>query len=463
MVGISEAAGYDTGVMPPFEQPATQTPEEARAPTLIAEEPTQSFEEQETYAHIPPRSGERVTEERTIDEMIKDLTPDDEEIAFVGQGGEHIVLELNPPQTPEEKQRHKRTVYKVNVHASLLKHRERNKERPNEEQFYDINDASKRKKIAALLEKDVEARRMQIRLLRNIFGFHAVPAEHSMVRGVPLTPELYNKLTPRYAPHTEKTPPLIPAMVTIQRRLELNPEKIIDITGGYAESEGAHERFEKKMNRERTEKEYQRAHELLVNGKRTEADPFTPQDQEHEKELKEICLLYPRLEGIMKMQEKDQGFREQLRNFARGLVKYAEDPSRPILDLVGGDNAIMEQREDGSWRLVLPDALFPDEGFTVEALGGIAERLTTEKRIKDPSDLSKAANIMQFIRLVNAFAIMTEIRGRAVVPESVKRVAGKTWGAEIDRFLRPVSSRRPKKPSTPEMEKPTIRPPAFSG
>jgi hypothetical protein len=416
------------GDMPPFEESF------GSAETILAPNIPSPDKREDSDPSSAPRSEER----RSIQELINDATPEDFQLEVIGRGGEHVVLENRIERENGSVKGRAEKVVKVNFLRTIV-----------EKQGANIFTVEGRRALTAQLEEARENRLTQRRLLRSYFGFHAMPAEKAFVEEVPMTPALYDELRPGYVQEKTEVPPSVPALITIQRRVELGQgqkESVADLADYYAE-------LPTKTRREKriSAREYERGHDLLIGNPYESDKPWGMTPGEEQKEQREIVMaMYPSMRRVKELQEKDPKFREQVRNFARNLVQYAnasgmkeeagKRPSEsgrernPILDFVGEYNVVMARGEAENWRPLLLDAVYGGSFDTIENLERAALDAT-----KDPKASSiyrgVALNALHYIRYVNALATMTGIEGRVQVPKAVKEVPAWKWREFIRQII----------------------------
>lgn len=377
-------------------------------------------------AQLTVESGVRKREK--IRELVESAKPQQLEVQFFGKGAEHLVLEYRNPEDHGK-------VIKVNFHKTLMAG------------AGNLKSAEGRRRLAEELEQERAEHLAQRRLLRSYFGFHALPAEKSFVDAVPLTdPELSQELAPEYFFDQKKTPPVVPALVTIQRRAEslekdekgnlIHPDRVVDLTEFYVEVEKSSRRGQEKGL---SDEEYIRGHRLLIGQPYESRSPLNTEEQDRKDQIQECITMYPSLAHVIEMQQKDPFFRDQVRNFARQVIQYANgEPKKkrdntkeseayhPILDFVGEHNIVLTKGADEKWKTALLDPLHPNTEDLVAYLKNIAPMIEENPR-SFQAVRNLAMNVLHYFRYANALAIITGIPERVQVPKEIRRVPASTW------------------------------------
>lgn len=347
--------------------------------------------------------------EDDVRRILRELIPKDSRAEFIDHGSEKLVFKFNPPEKPGTTPNRQSIVYKVDYRESLFKNG----------RARDLHKSHAQEEARAEMQETVERRKQEVMKLREIFGYHAVPPERSSVQMLPMSTALYNAIKRHDMDALEKTPERIPALVTIQKRIELDPEKTADLTANYAETPRKREGDAPEIDDEA----YENAHRRLIGDQNLPAD--------REQALAECITMYPELQSVMERAEEDPAFQEQLRAAARGLVAYANRPEGTVLDVVGGHNMVIAQKPstqkegEHEWQLYLLDALSPDRTANINHLPDIAKRVLLSKGTSD--DRVEALNIFHMVRMANALAMIAEIPDRTQLPKEVRDVPASMW------------------------------------
>lgn len=397
-------------------------------------------------------SGEREVKAPTfapvdLESAIKALKPEEyfkpptkgrertvEHFELLAEGGEHLVFEFDDPK-------HRNVVYKVNFHQTL----------PVLERLVSAareKDVAKSVKIAheaatRELQEQIEHRKDQVTILRDYFGQRAVPVQRLLVREVPVSREVIRQLRPSAEPEGE-IPPTIPAWVSIQRRLAIDPERTVMLQGYYPEAaiERADEPGAEALAL------YDKGHDLLVGRRGTE-------DMPHEEQESAAIGMYPKLKAV-KRRMADPKFSASLRETTKRLVDFTNETGMP-LDVVGKNNVFLFEGEQG-WEVKMPDALYPELHLTMSDLSKFADELERDKGL-DIYDSVRAMNLLNTVRYVNALAIVAGIPDRVAIPK-LKMVPGYVWREALVKKPRKSSEqaaafeKTAPRPETPESEVP---------
>ncbi|MEN9558599.1 MAG: hypothetical protein RL141_968 [Candidatus Parcubacteria bacterium] len=392
------------------------------------------FLESKTESAPLPESGVQ----KKVEVLLQELVPENIEASYEGKGGEHVVFTVRATEKKIEKRREEAkkkekekgskervdelrdSVYKVNYYASLYKYP------------HDFNDPEKRDIVIEKLAEDIVRREKQIKLLRSYFGFHAVPAEQSMVRMLPLSPEIFNRLKPDWITERQDLPKEVPTLLTIQRRFKADPKKdpahAVDLTSYYADDVKRMKGGEEELS----DMDYDRAHRLLMGARVEPKDPFATEDMERENRNRDIVKMFPKLLHVVERQQVDRKFSEELQKSARQMVAYAENMHLPMLDVAGKNNVLLLKQKDASWRLFLPDVIPPGEPTRIDEIIEIAQDILDGNPL-EIEDRMEAGTILHFLRFVNALAMIANIPERVPMPKAVLDVPSLRWRREIEK------------------------------
>lgn len=334
-------------------------------------------------------------------DSVLDLTPEEHGPQVVGLGGEHLVFAFEDP-------RHKDVRYKINFVESLSYPRK------------DFTKQEDRDKAIKELTKEISDRRERLAFLREHFGFHAVPAEVTMVRELPVNRAVMHKHRPGYLRPKDAVPETVPALVTVQRGIELDPKQTVSVTGYYPESPKG-----PLATGHVSEEEYAYAHQLLINDPsvRSEGEPG---EEERKKEFDVIRRMYPEI-WEMRRHKDDESFRAALKAAAAQFIAFTNKTGL-MLDLAGHNNVVLTKKGD-EWELKLLDVIPPDKEVTMEQLEEVAEKLFYEEDVSPQDQGVDALNALNTIRFANALAIIAEIPDRVLVPEIIQQVSPEQWRA----------------------------------
>ena len=354
-------------------------------------------------------------------EQIKDPTY---EPRLIGKGGEHMVFEMQDAKASGKK---RSIVYKVNFYQTIpMLYLERKRGQQNHEL-----EIAQKKAIEDMETKQL--RRMEeIRELQKYFGRAAVPATRLMVKEVPISKDVVQKVAGEYVKDIDlgQLPPTIPAWVSVQKRLEMPKEQTVSLNGYYAEAKSG---LMKGKHPEAEADVYDAGHDLLVKGLDTEFP------QEDRADL--VQMMFPALSDVASRVEKDPEFKQKLQEVARKLITYTQD-TKTALDLAGAMNVVLIKGEKG-WELKLPDALPPGD-FKVSHVTQAID-LLQEGRVLNKGELVHVQNALNTIRVINALAVLSGIPERLKVP-GANRVSAEEWRRMLMRI----------QPST-ESEKETVK------
>lgn len=364
---------------------------------------------------VPPEHPED-----DVKRVLRELIPQGSRAEFIDRGSEKLVFKFNPPEQPGNTPNRQSIVYKVDYRESLFK----------EGKARDLHDPHTQEKTSKELQETIKLRKKEIERLRTVFGLHAVPPERSSVQMLPMSADLYNAIKRHDIEALEHTPNRIPSLVTIQKRIELDPSHTIDLASDYAETPRRRPGDAPQIDQE----VYEAAHRRLIG------DLFQTQEhqdpEERKKALTECVALYPSLKRVIRQAEEDSAFREQLKKAAQGLVTYAKSPEGTVLDVAGGHNIVIAEKAgskegEKEWQLYLLDALSPKGGMNLNHLTETAKKISERKEVTS-DDRIEALNAFHMVRMANAFAIIADIPDRAQLPEEVRKVPSFMWRSFLE-------------------------------
>ncbi|MFA5186017.1 MAG: hypothetical protein WC551_06010 [Patescibacteria group bacterium] len=305
---------------------------------------------------------------------------------LVARGGEHLVFELRDQVWPRN------VVVKVNFNETLPVYK-----------AYDKGDKVKIEMEKIRLDEKIKSYNRRKAKLKEYFGSSAVPAQLTMVREIPMNPEIAGKL--RSAVFTDSRTIKAPAWISVQRRIELDPEKTFSLTGYYLEA--ISNAIEPEL--------YDKAHSVLSQG---DNNGYSP-----EEELDIALEAMEDLDELPAQMELDPEFKSKLQETARDLIKF-EGETGIILDLAGNNNMVLVQ-EKGGWHLKMPDVLFTDDSIAMHSLKSAAERIRRGEEL-DFGLALKCYYILNTVRVINALAVISGIPERLRIKE-LQDIDPETW------------------------------------
>ncbi|OGL74523.1 hypothetical protein A3E39_00690 [Candidatus Uhrbacteria bacterium RIFCSPHIGHO2_12_FULL_60_25] len=332
-------------------------------------------------------------------DALSDLTPETYLPHLMSKGGEHLVFEFDDPK-------HRNIVYKINFYQTVpfLK--------------YDLRNIHERAAAEKNLQNAMEMQKNRLTILRDYFGYHAVPAQHLMVRDIPVSKAVIRRLDPTVLDAVTDLPDTVPAWVAVQRRLQFPEGDVVSLNGYYPESPTA--LLDPKD--EDAQEVYDEAHDFLVGR------GFTRKTREDELLL--AFNMYRNLEQVWDRMSGDAAFASKLKETVKQLVAFTNETGM-VLDVAGRNNLVL-LKKDGEWTLKLPDALLPDDRLNMRQLERAAGKLETGSKL-DSLDLSYVMNCLNTVRYINALAIVAGIPDRVNVP-GVKDVPASRWRGEMSRI-----------------------------
>lgn len=321
---------------------------------------------------------------------------------LIAQGGEHLVFEFENPE-------HEDVVYKVNFYKTLpvLYAALRGPKQLEEGKRY--------------LKEDIEEQQSKMRELRRYFGHDAVPVQRYMVRDVPISKDVVQALSPHLKEYDGPLPEKIPAWVTVQRRLELDPRTSFSLNGYYPEKamkayiEANTDYFK---NPDAYEELYDAAHDVLMGY----LPPGSAELDEQERQSLAL-IMFPDLFPLASKIASEPEVKTRLQEIVRRMIAYTEETGN-AMDLAGRNNVAMLS-EGGTWKLKMPDPLHAE---TVPMLGDVSAtaRLLAENKYVPQGLAGKAMNALNTVRVINALALLAGIPERIDVQDSLM-VEPKKW------------------------------------
>ncbi len=305
------------------------------------------------------------------------------------RGGEHLVFVMHDPK-------HQDTVVKVNYNQSY----------PLLEAL--IEQPKKAEAQLKKLHKKIYLQNERLKELQKYFGKQSIPAQLTVLRDVPVSQEAIKRLFPgvRFSP--EHIPQSMPAWITVQRKLDLSPEKAISLSSYYLEPE-----FRFKTDKQSLEN-FSEAHQVLgcgqVKGVREEA------------QFEIAAWIMDDLEPVVDAVISDVQFKRRLQETVKNLIVYITETGN-ILDLAGKNNMVMVAGKDG-WELKMPDVL-SYESVKLSDLLAAAETLRQGKDL-DERTAARAMYALNTIRVINALAILSGAKERLAV-SGIQDIEAKKW------------------------------------
>lgn len=240
--------------------------------------------------------------------------------------------------------------------------------------------------------------------LFDYFGREHLPPQKKFLMKVPVTKAILDEAEAQFLPthrsRIKKNTDEAWTFVTIQRRQDLPKEKHASASVGSLEmsilnyrkpSDPDYRLYKDEAYMEK----YDRVSDALVRG---EDEELTTQ------EIMEV-IRSPGLRSVIKRIEKEEGFKEALKDFVEKAIEFAEDTGE-ILDIAGADNVALV-KEDGEWTYKLLDPLYPFEDHVLES----AREAYLMKQMNN-----KQFNILfqglNFVRGLNAFAKLSGSKKR---------------------------------------------------
>ena len=346
-----------------------------------------------------------------LQESISSLAPPEIGAGLAAKGGEHLVLTFD----------HRNIVYKVNYFESLPKPQP------------DLMLPTARKENQKYLEEVKRERREELTELREYFGFSAVPAEVAMVRDLPINHKIIRHLRPWWNVDDDTPlPETFPALVVVQRKLNLDPKNTIPLTGYYLEAPRQPSFIDGSPF---TDEQYASIHALLTQEHPERSD-------EHERHREEIFNAYPNLRTLVERMKGEEGLRDKVRTAARMFVQYTNETG-VALDVAGTENALFSYH-DGEWSLKIPDVLPPID-TQLESLERVAKKIKAEASLNG-NDIVVGLNTMNTIRFINALAFIAEIPDRVHLPAVAHDIPAGEW-RRVFQTRWPKSPAKPSKPA----------------
>ncbi len=302
---------------------------------------------------------------------------------LVGKGSENFVFFF-------EDDKHKDIVYKVNYLNSF-------------DVFCGMmnDDLQEYRQGVIGLKKAQKDRQAKLKVLREYFGFSAVPVEKTMIRNMPVNADIIKSLTGRdYTPEqlARLLPSGVPAMVTVQRKVDLKMQgDEIELGCNYPERT-----ISKDPNAATI---YDEGYRLLVAQEKND-----DWDESYQKKI--VDKLYPDSIMISLRIDNDPQFKEALRSFVTQAIKIGNEKGI-YLDLVGNGNLYFVKQPTG-WQPKLLDVILPmSVGY--ENLVENVEKLKQGSLSSFDKKVTMAA--MNSIRTINALAVLVGLPERIDVPE----------------------------------------------
>lgn len=397
---------------------------------------------------LKPRNQELIEERRkkklqerahtsgdmTLLQYVEDLKPADYDPLLIAKGGEHLVFEMPSRKLPEKM---RDVVVKVNFHKAkeLLSEYWRASQAKNDKEAAQI-----REEAEIRLRHEAEEFDERQKQLRAYFGANAVPRIKVFIEPVPIDKNVLNALrppAPEVAPGEESVtevrpdfsewpnkeiPKEIPGWISVQKRLELNPDNMVSLNGYYAENLHA-DLF--KDTPERQAERYDHAHRVLTQPARPDVSA-----EEQDNDLEAVLAMYPDLVDVDIKCRDDAAFKAKLADTAKRLVRYTNEVG-VALDLAGSDNIILVKGEKG-WELKMPDALPPGD-FRMQNLKDAVESFVHDG---GPPAFNAAyvLNELNTVRVVNALALISGVSDRVIIPD-IEKIPSESIREYLSKFV----------------------------
>jgi hypothetical protein len=340
---------------------------------------------------------------------VQKIAGDTYEPRLIGKGGEHLVFKFEDPKHPD-------TVYKVNYLATAALFNARASGPKDEAQARES------------LDREILRRSHRTRELKDYFGHRAVPVQRYMVRDLPVNADTIKNLIPSLNINQNDLPEKIPAWVTVQRKIDIPPEKKLSLNGIYPE-------FSLDTSHEGDRRLYNSVNQILLN---QTLSSETPDDPELQKDY--ICHGYQNLKTIREKAEQDPEFLVALKKVAKQLVQYMQETGN-ALDLAGKDNLIMIDDETG-WNLKMLDPLLNSDVNLTDLIITI-RHLRKDKKIPRIEKIT-ALNALNTMRITNALALIADIPDRVRLVDPLSENLNLNNFIELDDDEIPANIEEPK-------------------
>lgn len=331
---------------------------------------------------------------------LQDLMPDEHLPYLMAQGGEHFVFGFDDPKHPD-------LIYKINVPETLPVVKAQLSGNPE-----------RLEKAKEEMKRMINKKREQLAEMRQYFGAEAVPAQQYMVREVPVSKKLVEVLLKDPEGQVEEIES-VPALVVVQRRVDMPSDWTISLNGFYPESPKSALAFTK----DRVGETIEAGNEILLGGMMSELD--------RESQLRWVVKMYPELDTVAWRAERDPEFKAKLEDLAYRLVEFTQDTNIP-LELAGRDNMVMTKGPKG-WTVKLMDVL-PMDRYSMNDFKRILAKLSVGGKLNG-NEAGVALNILNTIRMVNAIALIADIPERFKVI-GLERVTTETWCKEFEQLFK---------------------------
>lgn len=356
---------------------------------------------------IPPSIG------ADLARAIEDIAPENYtnyKTKPLGRGREHLVFEFENPK-------HRDIVYKINFQQT----------RPILETWLTHPDTAPdsgpvRERALEAMRREIGIKAEELEELRTYFGSGAVPATKSIIRNVPVSREIIKQLLDHEIPEDVDLPKTLPAWVTIQRRLELDPRKTASLEAGVPESPGHSEG----QPVEYAKRAYAAGHALLIGAAKEESD--------HEATLDTIGAFYPKFRDLIIRVDNDDNLKTTLQHITKRMMDYMQ--SNPVLDFTGSKNMFLVKQEKG-WDLKLVDPAI-DDACRMYLLRDVATKLQNGSSLTE-IERAGALVVLNALRAINGLAIIAGIPERLEAPEGVADIDPLTWKHELEKVYYPAA------------------------
>lgn len=280
------------------------------------------------------------------------------------------------------------------------------------------------------LKLKAEEHNKRLKILQSYFPSGSVPLELVSVKDIPLNTEVVLSVMKDRnldIPKNLKVPASLPLLCTIQRRIDLPKDNRVNIYSSYAE-----------LNRTILPEYYVQGHDLLVN---TEENPVSDRDEME----KIIAYIYPSLRFLIEKIKVDIELKASLFDYVGRVIQYSLD-TEEIVDMAGGGNVLFIKNKEQRWQPFLMDALSPaDLNFKLLKQGAL---LIKHQQPVDTHAKANILNVINYVRFVNALAMLADSSARLDVP-GVKDITAMQWreGLIIEKYLDVYTPKKTKRGS----------------
>lgn len=364
----------------------------------------------------PPEESSKKIELQKQLEKVEGQTRDLEILApkVLGVGRENAVFSLektvkNDTTENFEVARHRGLVAKVDVR----KMRDTIKEDvANKKQWEKLSDDEREVAMTKFAERrrekmmsDVEKAKERWAKVHDFFPEYTVP-ERYYIKPVPVNRELFaaatgkNEREARNIPLPDKLV-AIPAVIRLQQRIPgeiLQDPETMDLSMGYVETDD-----------QVSAEDYDRYNQdLLEGGGATAAEYLQRLDKPDRK-----ASMHELVEHL----KTDKELRALVHDFASQAMEYTTQTGE-ILDIFGAGNVFIHKDRDKKWTMTFMDVIHPNEQLWDEGLKYIEDIPHKDRFTKE--DAATAANVLGYVRDINALAALSGVEHRLRLPVSIR-------------------------------------------